>query len=52
MEDAIEKYGKLNISGCCRGEIISAGKMADGSPMIWRYLEDYDKNKDCNPKKI
>lgn len=46
MEDAIKKYGKLNISGCCRGEIISAGKMADGSPMIWRYLEDYDKNKD------
>lgn len=46
MEDAIKKYGKLNISGCCRGEIISAGKMPDGSPMIWRYLEDYDENKD------
>ena len=45
MEDAIKKYGKLNISGCCRGEIISAGKMKDGTPMIWRYLEDYDKNK-------
>ena len=46
MEDAIKKYGKLNISGCCRGEINSAGKMADGTPMIWRYLEDYDRNKD------
>lgn len=46
MEDAIKKYGKLNISGCCRVEIISAGKMPDGNPMIWRYLEDYDENND------
>lgn len=46
MEDAMKKYGKLNISGCCRGEIISAGKMSDGTPMIWKYLEDYDENED------
>lgn len=46
MEDAMKKYGKLNISGCCRGEIVSAGKMVDGTPMIWRYLEDYDDNED------
>lgn len=46
MEDAIKRYGKLNISGCCRGEIKSAGKMPDGSPMIWRYIEDYDSNED------
>lgn len=46
MEDAIRKYGKLNISRCCRGEIISAGKMPDGTPMVWRYIEDYDSTKD------
>lgn len=46
IKDAVRKYGVKNISGCCTGKIVSAGKMPDGTPMIWRYLEDYNKEKD------
>lgn len=46
LEDAIKTYGCSNISACCSGEIISAGKMDDGTPMIWRYLEDYHADED------
>ena len=28
-----------SISKCCKGKRKSAGKLADGTPLIWRYLE-------------
>lgn len=32
---------KLNISYCCRGRQKSAGKLEDGTPLVWMYYEDY-----------
>lgn len=33
-----------NILLCCKGIIKSAGKMSDGTPIIWKYLDDYNSN--------
>lgn len=34
-----------NILSCCKGILKSAGKLDDGTPMIWQYLENYNPNK-------
>ena len=46
IEEAQRKYNIKNIAGCCAGRIRSAGQDKDGNPLVWVYLEDYDKNKD------
>lgn len=32
---------RLNISDCCRGKSKSAGKLLDGTRLVWMYYEDY-----------
>ena len=34
---------KGNISLCCKNKRNSAGKLEDGTPLVWMYLEDYEK---------
>ena len=38
--DGANYYGanKGNISACCRGKRKSAGKLSDGTKLVWRYL--------------
>ena len=33
---------RSNISKCCNEKIKSAGKLQDGTPLEWKYLEDYN----------
>lgn len=33
-----------HILSCCKGELKSAGKMSNGSPMVWKYYDEYNKN--------
>ena len=35
---------KGNISGCCRGELKSAGKLSDGTKLQWKYVKDYNND--------
>jgi group I intron endonuclease len=45
-KEAGEYYntGKTHISSCCKGKRKSAGKLPDGTPLVWRYL-NYKHNK-------
>ena len=48
MKEAGEYYKTCNtgISMCCKGKRKSAGKLEDGTPLVWMYLKDYlDDNK-------
>ena len=38
-----EKYnvGNTSISNCCNEELKSAGKLDDGTPLVWMYYRDY-----------
>lgn len=38
--DAFDLKGKSKISAACRGQQKSAGKYPDGSPVIWKYLDN------------
>ena len=42
VSDAAGTYGvsQSSISSCCSGRLHSAGKMEDGTPMVWRYSDD------------
>ena len=33
-----------NISSCCRGRCKSVGKLPNGEPLKWKYLENYDND--------
>lgn len=32
-----------SVTECCKGKGKSAGKLPDGTPLVWMYLEDYEK---------
>lgn len=45
IELAKEKYGIENISGCCCGQIKSAGRHPiTKEPLVWMYYDEYQKN--------
>lgn len=51
FESAVQGAKKYNlsqgsVSGCCRGNIRSAGKLPNGEYSVWVYEEDYDPKKD------
>ena len=39
---AAKAYGvsQSSISSCCSGKLYSAGKLKDGTPIVWKYRED------------
>ena len=41
MVEGAEYYGcnKESITNCCKGKYKSAGKLPDGTPLVWRYIE-------------
>ena len=41
IKDAVKKYKvhSTNISQCCRGNIKHTGKLPDGTPLEWQYIE-------------
>ena len=43
MKQCVEKYdvSYSNISQCCSGKIKKAGKLNDGTPLVWMYYRDY-----------
>ena len=45
IKDAVKKYHvhSTNVSQCCRGNIKHTGKLPDGTPLEWRYI-DIKKN--------
>ena len=45
IKDAVKKYKvhSTNISQCCRGNIKHTGKLPDGTPLEWQYI-DIKKN--------
>ena len=49
MKIGAEKYNIKNnyISSCCTGRQKSAGKLKDGTKLIWKYYEEYLKEKDA-----
>ena len=36
-------YGANGISACCKGKIKSSGRLDDGTPLVWKYYDDYFK---------
>ena len=36
--DFYNKKGTADVSKCCKGKRKSAGKLEDGTPLVWRYL--------------
>ena len=44
LKEAKKYYKCNNISACCRKKIQSAGKLSDGSPLKWKYIEDYNND--------
>ena len=44
IKDACDWYNvaKSSISNCCKGKYKHAGKLQDGTPLQWMYLEDYN----------
>ena len=40
IKDAVKKYKvhSTNISQCCRGNVKHTGKLPDGTPLEWRYI--------------
>ena len=45
IKDAVKKYHvhSTNVSQCCRGNVKHTGKLPDGTPLEWRYI-DIKKN--------
>ena len=46
LKDGGEKYNiknPSNISECCRGKKLSAGKLPDGTPLQWIFYDDFLK---------
>ena len=45
IKDAVKKYKvhSTNISQCCRGNVKHTGKLPDGTPLEWQYI-DIKKN--------
>lgn len=41
IADGKRKYKTNHIHECCKGKIKSAGKLADGTPLIWMYYNEY-----------
>ena len=41
IKDAVKKYKvhSTNISQCCRGNIKHTGKLPDGTPLEWQYID-------------
>ena len=41
IKDATEKYHvhATNISQCCRGNVKHTGKLPDGTPLEWQYID-------------
>ena len=41
IKDAVKKYKvhATNISQCCRGKVNHTGKLPDGTPLEWRYID-------------
>ncbi len=46
MAEGAEYYNihSCDIVNCCKGKLMSAGKLSDGTPLVWMYLEDYEKS--------
>ena len=42
QKEASNYYKCSNIYVCCKGRLKSAGKLSDGTPLQWKYLEDYN----------
>ena len=42
MTEAGNYYNASHITGCCRGESKSSGKLPNGEPLKWKYLENYN----------
>lgn len=42
VDAAAKAYGvsQSSISSCCSGKLYSAGKLKDGTPIVWKYSED------------
>ena len=40
IKDAVKKYKvhSTNVSQCCRGKVKHTGKLPDGTPLEWRYI--------------
>lgn len=43
MKEGTKKYNAANISYCCLGKRKYAGKLPDGTKLVWMYYEDYLK---------
>ena len=41
IKDAVKKYHvhSTNVSQCCRGNVKHTGKLPDGTPLEWRYID-------------
>ena len=44
MTEAGNYYNASHITGCCRGESKSSGKLPDGTPLQWKYVKDYNND--------
>ena len=44
QKDASNYYKCNNIYVCCKGRLKSAGKLSDGTPLKWKYLENYNND--------
>lgn len=42
IAEANQHYNTRNVGECCRGNKKSAGKLNDGTPLLWMYLSDYE----------
>lgn len=52
MFTAAKKYNlnSSNLTSCCQGKQISFGKDEKGNPLMWKYLDEYNPQKDDNQK--
>ena len=41
IKDAVKKYKvhSTNVSQCCRGNVKHTGKLPDGTPLEWQYID-------------
>lgn len=47
ITEASKYYGikhSCSISFCCKGKYKTSGKLSDGTPLVWKYLEDYKES--------
>lgn len=53
-EIASKKYNvsSSSIRGCCNNKLLSAGKLSDGTPLVWCNLNDIDNAKEKLDRKI